>query len=380
MCLALLPLLGKYSFPDPRRPRGGPDGGRDMEAIYEDRLRVWGAVGFQNSANDSAADTKWAKQKFKSDLAAARSRNKELKGFVFFTNVDLSPGDISQLKSHAEKRGLAHVAVFGRERLRSVLDSTEGLGYRVQFLGLPMTLEQQTQFVTRFGESVAQALQKQGEAFGRRLERLEFLHDASSPIHQIDLVLTLREQIPITGLGHFRASLQFVAVRDGYVSSINMIARDCDSELPDRFTKAFPTTLGVESTVWTAHETAKLKQESDYKFFRRRQTNELVLGLSDIIQEHRLTLRGLNRRNIVLHLTQPLAIEVTRICVIVNGYLLLRAQSDQFELSLAPNMLYNPEWKGELSIPEKKIRWVEVNLTGTDSFLDFFFQTPRLLV
>lgn len=47
MCLALLPLLGPYTREQPRRPKGGPDGGRDLEAIFQGSIPVWGAVGFK---------------------------------------------------------------------------------------------------------------------------------------------------------------------------------------------------------------------------------------------------------------------------------------------------------------------------------------------
>jgi hypothetical protein len=51
MCLALLPLLGPYTREQPRRPKGGPDGGRDIEAVYEGRTTIWGAVGFKVDAH-----------------------------------------------------------------------------------------------------------------------------------------------------------------------------------------------------------------------------------------------------------------------------------------------------------------------------------------
>jgi hypothetical protein len=35
MCLALLPILGPYTRAKARRPKGGRDGGRDIEAVYQ---------------------------------------------------------------------------------------------------------------------------------------------------------------------------------------------------------------------------------------------------------------------------------------------------------------------------------------------------------
>jgi hypothetical protein len=59
---------------------GGPDGGRDIEAVYADSLIVWGAVGFQNSAHDSPAEKAWVHKKFGEDLNRALSEKHDLKG------------------------------------------------------------------------------------------------------------------------------------------------------------------------------------------------------------------------------------------------------------------------------------------------------------
>ena len=91
LCAHLLPLLGQYSKVEPRRPKGGPDQGRDLQAIYLDELPVWAAVGFRNSARDDNADKRWVRKKFKDDLERALKERADLKGFVFLTNVDLTP-------------------------------------------------------------------------------------------------------------------------------------------------------------------------------------------------------------------------------------------------------------------------------------------------
>jgi hypothetical protein len=152
MCIALLSLNRKYSNVRPRRPKGGPDGGRDIEAVYEDRYEVWGAVGFRNSANDSPEDKRWVKEKFLSDLNTALEENPSLKGLVFFTNVDLTPSEENELIKEAKSRGFAWIEVFYRERLRILLDSPEGLGLRFQYLGIPLTEEEQAAFFEKISE------------------------------------------------------------------------------------------------------------------------------------------------------------------------------------------------------------------------------------
>jgi len=149
MCLALLPLLGPYTRERPRRPKGGPDGGRDIEAVYQGTIPVWGAVGFRNGggADDSArAD---AEGKFKADLNRALEENPSLIAFVFFTNVDLTPTRIELLKTFAQRTNVNIVDVFDMERLRHALDSPEGLIARLQYLDIPMSPTEQLSLVSK---------------------------------------------------------------------------------------------------------------------------------------------------------------------------------------------------------------------------------------
>jgi hypothetical protein len=66
MCRAILAIDKRYSDVRPRHPRGGPDGGRDIEALFRDDLLTFGAVGFVNQANDSDEQ----KKKYKKNLQA----------------------------------------------------------------------------------------------------------------------------------------------------------------------------------------------------------------------------------------------------------------------------------------------------------------------
>jgi hypothetical protein len=152
LCIALLPMFREYSDVRPRRPRGGPDGGRDIEAQLNGQV-VWSAVGFQDHASDSRESRAAAVRKFNSDLEAAVTENPELYGFVFFTNVDLPPSIVEELEEATKSKNVVHVEIFHRERLREKLDSTAGLALRLQFLSIPMTLEEQTAFVHHLAKS-----------------------------------------------------------------------------------------------------------------------------------------------------------------------------------------------------------------------------------
>ena len=101
MCRAILAADKRYSDVRPRHPRGGPDGGRDMEAIYRESQVAYGAVGFVNQANDSLEQKRTIKQKFVDDLASAVSDGKKPDGFVFFTNLSMTAGEKETLISEA---------------------------------------------------------------------------------------------------------------------------------------------------------------------------------------------------------------------------------------------------------------------------------------
>jgi hypothetical protein len=63
LCLSVSAIDKRFSDVRPRRPRGGPDGARDIDAVYQGVQRVFGAVGFVNQANDSDEHKKeWEKE------------------------------------------------------------------------------------------------------------------------------------------------------------------------------------------------------------------------------------------------------------------------------------------------------------------------------
>jgi hypothetical protein len=164
MCLALLTLDSRFANPKPRRPKGGPDGARDIEVTFEG-VETWGAVGFRNSANDSNEDKAWVRQKFQSDLTKALKENEDLESFVFITNVDLTPAELRSLREFAEAKSVTKVEIFYRERMRHLLDSAAGLGFRFTYLGIPLSEAEQVAFFEKFGAQLEDLMLRR---FGRR--------------------------------------------------------------------------------------------------------------------------------------------------------------------------------------------------------------------
>lgn len=196
MCLALLPLLGPYTREKPRRPKGGPDGARDIEAVFESSTLLWGAVGFRNGGGSDDAARKAADSKFREDLKSMLEENRQLQAFVFFTNVDLTPSQHEELLAHARDSGIAHVDIFDFERLRHALDSPEGLIARLQYLEIPMSPTEQATLVARFGRDLQRVMTMRLDRVERTLSDMEHFMAFHKPVFRFDVSIELNDDLP----------------------------------------------------------------------------------------------------------------------------------------------------------------------------------------
>ncbi|MBI3031140.1 MAG: hypothetical protein HYY64_16675 [Candidatus Rokubacteria bacterium] len=177
---------------------------------------MWGAVGFQNQVSDSPRDKRDAKKKFADDLEAALKEKPDLKGFVFFTNVDLTPGELQELETYARTKGISHLDIYGRERIRITLDSPEGLASRIQYLQIPLSDAEQAAFFARFGNDIEAAITRGFDQVDVKLARLEFLQECSKPLRRLAIVLDFDLEITPDELGPYRVLvvLQDLGKRD----------------------------------------------------------------------------------------------------------------------------------------------------------------------
>jgi hypothetical protein len=186
MCLALLPLLGSYTECRARQPGGGSDQGRDIEAIYENRIEVWGAVAFRDQA--AKTDRAAMAAKFRDDLKAALRHKPALKGFVFFTNVSLTGAAKDKLKNHAASSGVTWCDIFDFDVLRSVLDSPRGYVVRLRYLRIPMNRAEQLRLISEFGDKIQGAMNRRFDRIDELLRRVEFMSDCLAPVSCIEFV------------------------------------------------------------------------------------------------------------------------------------------------------------------------------------------------
>jgi len=195
MCLAILPTMGNYSSPRPRRPEGGRDGGRDIETYFNGTILTWGAVGFLNDAGSCEPDRTQAQKKFRDDLGAALKNHPTLPGFIFFTNVDLTPAQVKDLKQYAYARNVSHVEVFDFNRLRDALDRPAGFIARLQYLEIEMSKEEQLGLVRDFGQELQKTMNSGFSRMESSLERLEKFLDIRRPLNHIALVYALDQRL-----------------------------------------------------------------------------------------------------------------------------------------------------------------------------------------
>jgi hypothetical protein len=211
LCVALLALDRRFAHITPRRPRGGPDGGRDLEAFFVGEHEAWGAIGFRNSATDSPADKRWVKKKFAADLAKACEENENLGCFVFFTNIDLTPGEVASLQTAVNREGIAHCEIFYRERMRLLLDSVEGLAFRFQYLGIEMASAEQVAFFARWSNTIESNILRQFDVIDEKLSRLEFFHECTRPLRHLGVALRFRRKYSMDELRDLRVLVVTVA-------------------------------------------------------------------------------------------------------------------------------------------------------------------------
>jgi len=356
MCLGILALDVRFSNVKPRRPKGGPDGGRDIEALFDNREVVWGAVGFRANAIDSKEDKRWVEAKFKTDIEVAKTANPDLWGFVFFTNVDLTPTELVKLEQYARAMGLSFVDIRHRERLRIALDSPRGLSLRYQHLSIPLSEAEQAAFFAEYGSQIETPLHKGFGAIDERLKRIEFFHDCSKPLLGGSAILTLKQDSTPEQLGHFRFMAEimnmyepdphpalWIAGRDAYA----MWHSGGDSR----------SLIGIRSIAWSRNPDEQIQ-------------NTILGGASLVTARldawahlHKRgpyrTLGDLDGQHLSIYVTKPLLELVSGIYVVANDYVLAGADSEFF---VPLDMGTLVPWPEPLTEAEASVPWVTVML------------------
>jgi hypothetical protein len=373
LCLDLLPYLGEYTQVQPRRPMGGPDGARDLEARLNENLVVWGAVGFRNSPSDSSEDKAWVKKKYRTDLSSALGKNSSLRGFVFFTNVDLTPGEVSELCFHAASQGIEHSEVFYRERLRQVLDSPAGYGFRLQYLDVGMSKEEQISFLDNYNEILRDMHAMQGDMYAMQVKdnhenaRLRFLHEAILPIDSLAFMLVLDKPARASDLGHFRIYIDIsTLVQDGTRRSLHAAFRDL--YLTTESESAPPRSLyGIHAMVGSSLSDKPLIARS----LTSTQESVRVLRFNTALVDNSVYQRliDIDGAYFDVFVTERLLEHTDIIALMINNYAIIEIHRDFLitadQIGLSENISH--QWPGTLTESEASVRWRRIYIRSADT-------------
>ena len=397
MCRAVLAIDKRFSDVRPRHPRGGPDGGRDIEAIFREDQLVFGAVGFVNQANDSEEHKKAVKAKFASDLESAISSNPMISVFVFLTNINLTIGEKEYLIGQAKKSGLQHCEIFDRERIRIHLDSPDGFSIRFQYLGLTLSEEEQASFFARWGDDIQSVISTGFQKIERTLNRVMFLQESNDPLSYLTISFELDKKYDAKDIDHFRLFCHLTLKEPKHnILSILFGSSDKSTRMRNdtnmNFREEEPGIKhGIGSGQWEHHigkneEEQNDCEEGDEKWTQVGSSSSIgkdevefltiFYSTSSLIRiPPVICLRDLEEAMFIPFANRSLAEKVKSIHVYSNGYKL--QEIDSSDISIDSTEI-TPNFPVEFDEDELSDAWVRIRPKSYSMYrIDFFDRTPK---
>jgi hypothetical protein len=376
MCLSLLQLDKRFSLVEPRRPKGGRDGGRDIQATYQGEHVAYGAVGFVNSANDGCPQKRVIKTKFVDDLKSALRAKPDLRVFVFFTNIDLTPKEQDEYKHHAHSRGISTVEIFYRERIRIMLDNPRGLAIRFAYLDIELSRAEQAAFFNEFGAELQALVTRKFDTVDRVLHRLEFLQDLSRELIWLSAVVRLDKMYSASELGHFRIVLRFKPLRRRRSQSGWWIAlRDSHVKM---WGEEKVSMMGFRSLAGVTDNEPPL---SDRPLHYQMTDTDVLRIEPEVTDDFPIrTVGELDQTELQLYCNESLVDKIAEVEVFANTYRV--ASVDRRELG---EIFGWPSYYWPLPLTETELasRWIALNMKSDQQssiykkwLIDFHLQTP----
>ncbi|ASA58012.1 hypothetical protein [Vibrio gazogenes] len=402
MCRAVLATDKRFSDVRPRHPRGGQDGGRDIQAVYRDEQTAFGAVGFVNQGNDSDEQKKTIKKKFSDDLESAISADKNLTAFIFFTNINLTIGEKDSLIEKAKKKGVIFCDILDRERIRITLDSPDGFSIRFQYLNITLSEEEQASFFSRWGDDIQSVISSGFQKVEGTLNRVLFLQESNDPITSLTVSLELDKKYSADEIGHFRAFCyltlkepkhKILSVLFGASDKSNRMRADKETDFTEQCSGI---KYGIGSGQWEQHidfdETEVTSEETDDEkdekwsavgsgsSIGREEVEFLPISYSKssfIRFFPVISLRDLDDAMFLPFLNKTLAEKVKSIHIYSNGYKLQEIKSDDLCID---STSIEPNFPVEFSKDELEDQWVRIRPQGASTHnMRFFENTPKRL-
>ena len=401
MCIAVLATDKRFSDVRPRHPRGGPDGGRDIQAMYREDQTAFGAVGFVNQANDANEQKKIIKKKFIDDLKNAISTNESFQVFVFFTNINLTIGDKDTLINKAKESGILYCDILDRERIRIVLDSPDGFSIRFQYLNIPLTAEEQASFFSRWGDDIQSVISSGFRKIEGTLDRILFLQEANDPISSLTMSFELTQKYSARDIGHFRVFCYLTLKEPKHdIFSILFGSSDKSNRMREDTATDFSEQIsgikyGISSGQWEQNINLEVDKndvlESDDE---NEQWTKIGSGSSIGREEIEflpisyskssfirifpvINLKDLHEAMFLPFVNKSFAEKVKAIHIYSNGYKL--QEIDLTNISLDTTEV-NPNFPVQFDEEELKDQWVRIRPKESSAYyLHFFENTPKRL-
>ncbi len=402
LCRSVLALDRRFSEVRPRHPRGGPDGGRDIDAVFRQTQRTFCAVGFVNQANDSAQEKKAIRKKFQADLKSALDAETKPEVFVFLTNINLTVREKSALTKQATKAGLQHAEVMDRERIRITLDSPDGFAARFQYLDISLS-EEDASFFAKWGDDIQSVVTTGFQRVEGTLDRLLFLQEASNVLSSLVIVFELDKSYPATEIGHFRAFC-YMTLKGPKHKIFAILFGSSDKQ--DRLRDDIPSAkkrdepggikFGISGGQWEQYldldslpsrdREAKPGQDDNLKLVSTGSSSRIGIDPvenviirynhdSFIRFEPRLNLRDLDQAMFLPMLNESLATRVAAIHAFASGYKLLQINQDDMEIDRTE---FDAGVPVQFTQEEEADPWIRIRPKQASAFrLSFFDETPR---
>jgi len=396
MCRAILAIDQRYTDVRPRHPRGGPDGGRDLEAVFRGDQTTYGGVGFVNQANDSNEHKKTIREKFESDLKSALSANSNLDGFVFFTNINLTIGEKDSLILQARKLNINHCEIFDRERIRISLDSPDGFSIRFQYLNISLSEEEQASFFARWGDDIQQVISSGFKKIETGINRLLFIEEASKPLKHFTISFELDKAYSSSDIEHFRAfcSIYLKEIKHnifgimfGSSDKSNRMGGDIEQQASSQrsgikygiSSGQWEKYIGLEENCDNEDDEEKYKQVGGSSSIGQDEVEFIGISYrkdSLIRYEPTLALEDFDEAMFMPILNQSLAEKIKAIHIYSDGYKIQEISVGDFTIDQSK---FEPNIPVDFSNQELGDPWVRIRPSNFSSAFSvrFFEQTPK---
>jgi len=402
LCRSVLAIDKRFSDVRPRHPRGGPDGGRDIEAMFRAEQPAFGAVGFVNQANDSKEQKKVITGKFEDDLKSAMAADPKPNVFVFFTNINLTIGEKDGLKAKARKIGLSYCELFDREQIRIALDSPDGFSIRFQFLDIPLSEAEQASFFARWGDDIQSVISTGFQRIEGTLNRILFFQEATDSLSHLTVSFQLKRKYTADEIGHFRLFCS-LTLKEPKLKVLSILFGSSDksnrmrSDIPEPREHELPGIKhGISGGQWESYfdlegtgDIAEDEESDDGEERYKQVGGSSAIGRDEIeflpISYSKdgfirfipsICLRDLDRAMFLPFVNQSLAEKVRAMHIFANGYKIQEIGPEDLKID---STKFEPGVPVEFSVEELQDPWVRIRPSALASafHFSFFEETPK---